>query len=545
MNLLLASLYTTPMSLSSPLPCHHMPPRSKPASTSGIRISRTRASTASAGTASASTTPRSRATRATAPNTPKPPKSKLSLREDKAKKPPAEPPDGNINQYSYFAGPDPISGWSVPLLASALGEHQRGQFQQSGVLAEDMAANPWISHCLAIRSEFLTTTPLNVVAAGRGDARRCADFVREVLPDILPLTVLRDLHRNYLMMGQAVAAMDWVEYKDGKDRVWLPRIKPWQPQLTYYQQFADSDSVDMGSLVATTLNKGLVRVDAGESRWVVFSQSRLKPWLLGAVRTLGEAFLGDSYNFRDNMSFQDRFGRGIYLLRHPVSWKDEEINFAAASIRAGGGGGVLPCPTGRSGEKLVDLDMVQADGTGFKTFDATDKRTRDRIFIALLGQNMTSVGSTGGFAQARVHHSGLWRKFEADATAFGDGVLTTTERTASQPGFNRVARQWQPRDGVIRTQIMRWLSYWNYGSMDLAPYVYWNCVEPEDVREQQKSRGELAKNMTSALKDFSESLAQLETNGLRVDPYLLSAQMGLELQPAPSPFNWSSSDIEA
>lgn len=498
-----------------------MPPRSKPTPTTPIRVSRTRATTASS---------------------PKPPKSKLSMRETagkggKASKTiPAQPPSDNINQYSYFAGPDPISGWSVPLLASTLAEHQRGMFQQSGVLSEDMAANPWIAHCLAIRGEFLTTTPLNVVAAGRGNARRCADFVREVLPDILPLTVLRDLHRHYLLMGQAVAAIDWVEYKDGKDRVWLPNIKPWQPQLTYYQQFADADSVDMGSLVATTLNRGLVRIDAGESRWVVFSQSRLKPWLLGAVRTLGEAFLGDSYNFRDNMAFQDRFGRGIYLLYHPVSWKDEEINFAAASIRAGGGGGVLPCPVDPRGNKLVDLDLVRADGTGFKTFDATDTRTRDRIFITLLGQNMTSAGDTGGYAQARVHHSGLWRKFEADAAAFGDGVLTVSEvgddatKQQQQQGFRRVARQWQPRDGVIRTQIMKWLALWNFGDMDLAPYVYWNCVEPEDVRDQQETSSKATEAYGKALQALGTAVEKLDAAGIPYDLDYMLEQMGMRLR---------------
>ena len=86
--------------------------------------------------------------------TPKPPKSKLALKEKNVKKPSQDPPVDNINQYPYYAGPDPISGWSVDLLASALAQHQRGMFQQSGILAEDMAANPWINHCLERRSEF-------------------------------------------------------------------------------------------------------------------------------------------------------------------------------------------------------------------------------------------------------------------------------------------------------------------------------------------------------------------------------------------------------
>ena len=464
-----------------------------------------------------------------APTAPKPPKSKLALKEKNVKKPPQDPPIDNINQYPYYAGPDPISGWSVDLLASALGQHQRGMFQQSGILAEDMAANPWINHCLERRSEFFTTTALNVTPAGRGDARRCADFVREVLPDILPLTILKDLHRQFIMMGQAVAVMDWAEYRDGADRVWLPRIKPWQPQLTYYQQFADADSVDMGALVATTLNRGLVRVDAGESRWVVFSQSRLKPWMRGAVRTLGEAYLGDTYNFRDNMAFQDKFGRGIYLLRHPVSWKDEEITTAVGSLRFGGGGGVFPCPTTPKGEKIVDLELVRADGTGFKTFDATEDRVKTRIFITLLGQNMTSEGAPGGFAQARVHEHGLWRIFESDASYFGDAALTVSEER-QEGSFPHVLRQWQPRNGVIRSQITKWIALWNFGNMDLAPYVWWNATQPEDVREQQKSKGETMESSAKALSSVAVAIEKLGAAGVDFDAGYLLEQTGLKLR---------------
>lgn len=59
----------------------------------------------------------------------RPAKSNLALKEKNVKKPPKDPPSDNINQYPYYAGPDPISGWSVELLASALGQHQRGMFQ--------------------------------------------------------------------------------------------------------------------------------------------------------------------------------------------------------------------------------------------------------------------------------------------------------------------------------------------------------------------------------------------------------------------------------
>lgn len=453
-------------------------PCAMPTKTPKVRLSTTRASSAKAATSQSAA-----ASRAAAP---KPQRSRLTLAEAGAAKPSRNPPTSNINQWGYFAGVEPINGWSVDLVSQALTTLRQGQFSLAGVLADDMAASPFISHCLEILDEFFTTTPCQVVPAARGEARRCADMWREVLPDVLPLSVLKDLHRSYRMMGFAAAALDWVEYKDGANRVWLPRVKPWQPQLLYYQQFADADTVDLGALVAITLNQGLVRVDAGQSRWVLFRQSQLKPWLRGAVNTLAEAYLGDASNFRDNMAFQDRFGRGIMKLHHPVSWKDEEILRAASTLRHGGGGGVMPLPTGPRGEKVADLDLVQADGTGFKTFESTDKRVRDRILIALLGQNMTSVGSAGGFAQARVHENGLWRKFEQAAAAFGDAVMTVTEEDeAATPGtFERVRRQWVPRDGVIRSQICRWFSLWNFGDMDIAPYTYWNASAPEVMLEQ-------------------------------------------------------------
>ena len=464
-----------------------------------------------------------------------PPRHHLELiADDGGTAPPSTPSTTPINQWGYFAAPDPIGGWTVDLTSQAIAQHKTGQFSLSGVLADDMAAWSWISDCLAVRSQIFTTAPTRVVAAGRGEARRCADFMREVLPDVLPLSILQDLHRNYVMMGFSVAAMDWVEYKDGADRVWLPRIKPWQPQLLYYQQFADADSVDLGALVATTLNRGLVRVDAGESRWVVFSQSRLKPWLRGAVNTLGEVFLGDTFNFRDRMAFQDRFGRGILKLHHPVSWRDEEIWTAANSLRAGGGGGVMPCPTEpRTGAKIVDVDLVQADATGFKTFESTADYMRDRFLITLLGQDMTSKGGSGGYAQARVHENGLWRVFEADGAVFGDAALTVVdEDTGDETAAHnpRVKRIWQPRDGVIRTQISKWIALWNFGSMDLAPYVYWDVTAPEDTREQEETEAERIKAIGTAMQAVATAIEKLSTAGEDVDMGFVLEQMGIRLR---------------
>lgn len=459
----------------------------------------------------------------------------LNLNKVGSKDPPSAPPSGLMQQWSYSSGPDPISGWGVESVSAALAQHQRGQFAQSGILAEQMSASPWIAHCIEMLAQFMTTTPLCVVPAGRGDARRCADFVREVLPDILPMSKLRDLHRNFEMMGVSAAGIDWNEYRDGKDRRWLPTIKPWQPQLTYYQQFADADSVDMGALIAQTLNKGLVRVDPGNARWLLFAQSNLRPWLRGAVNTLGEVYLGYTFNFRDSMAFQDRFGRGILKFFHPVDWKDEEILVAAQSIRAGSGGGVLPLARGRDGKEIMDLDLVQAQGAGFKTFESTHVRMRDLILITMLGQNMTSAGSTGGFAQARVHENGFWRKLEQRGASFGDAALTTTVEPV-EGSSPRVLRQWQPRDGVLRTQLMKWIALWNFGDTDLAPYVYWDVTAPADVTEQQETAAKTSASAASAMSAVANAVKGFTDAGMVAgkdfDVAYLMEQAGVKMKRA-------------
>lgn len=50
--------------------------------------------------------------------------------------------------------------------------------------------------------------------------------------------------------------------------------------------------------------------------------------------------------------------RDILCLRHPVSWKDEEIIFARDSLMTYS---VLPCPLDTKGNRLVDVDSAMAN----------------------------------------------------------------------------------------------------------------------------------------------------------------------------------------
>jgi hypothetical protein len=71
--------------------------------------------------------------------------------------PPGE--SDRVTQYTWIQGVDPVSGWTVNELRQALAQLTRGSFSFPGVLADDMAANPYIRKCLDDRHESFTTLP--------------------------------------------------------------------------------------------------------------------------------------------------------------------------------------------------------------------------------------------------------------------------------------------------------------------------------------------------------------------------------------------------
>ena len=197
---------------------------------------------------------------------------------------------------------------------------------------------------------------------------------------------------------------------------------------------------------------------------------------------------------------------------------------------APGGGGVLPCMTDSDGKPLVNLEMVKADGTGYQTYESTEKRLLNDILLFFLGQNMTSIGQTGGYAQARVHEGILWNKREEDASNFGDARLQA--RWEQEGNRRRLVKEWIPCDGPWRTQITNWIAYFNYGAFDLAPHVWYDATEQESEKEEMNARAERGAKQASALKALADAVDKFKGTGILDTPEQIAAlgqSMGLAL----------------
>lgn len=441
-----------------------------------------------------------------------------------AKKAPREPGEERVQQWGARGAPgvDALIGWDVEGVAGALRRQANGDSTQAGLMLDDLKIHPIVFNCIQARQEAWRTLP-KVIQPGRGDgAVRFADFWREVMPDILSDDVLDDWWVHTEFMGKSVSGMDWEVRTDGRDRWWLPVVKPWHPSnITHrFIPVPEDRSVDGMATIANTRSLGPVIVEPGMGRWVEIAKGALAPWMNGLIRALGEPWLGDIYTLRDNMALQERFGQGIIKMFHPVEWNSEQIESSIFSVRSSGRGGVVSCPMDREGKRRVDLETLKADAVGAQIFDLSERRLLRRFLITLLGQDMTTVGQTGGFAQAAIHNQVLWHKRERDAARFGDARLF-----CDYDENGRARRRWVPYTGPIRQQIVRWIAYFNTGSFAMAPYTFWDATPPEDTLERGKAEAAMALQRAQALAALMKAVPTLQQLFPTVDAQFIVEQV--------------------
>ncbi len=66
--------------------------------------------------------------------------------------------------------------------------------------------------------------------------------------------------------------------------------------------------------------------------------------------------------------------------------------------------------------------------------------------------------------------------------------------------------------------------------MDLAPYVYWNCSQPEDIKEQQETASKATEAYGKAFQAVGTAVEKLDAGGVDYDLDYMIEQMGIKLK---------------
>lgn len=408
-----------------------------------------------------------------------------------SEKPPKEPlVDHTVQVPSYRTGLGPI-GWTVDAVRAALASHAGGIFSGSGLMADDFFLHPVFAKCIQERENVFNVMPRMCTPAKEHDKKSqfIADWFKEILPEVYSDAIFRDIHRDCLQMGFSVVGIDWEERKDGRYRWWLPILKPWHPSLVQYFYRSIGRSVDGGCFNATTLNKGLLKVQPGMGRWMLVTRGSRQPWLHGAVYSLGQDWLGDENNFFDNMAFEERFGLGVMSYYHDESYQRGQVNQSTQNISNMGAAAVIPLRM-RNGQAMEKLELLATSGSGWQAFDQTEQRILRRTLLYYLGQDLTSVGQSGGLgqAQASVHKNTLWTKYEESCSWFLDGQ----KEIKRNPKTGEEQVEWKPKDGEIYKQVSKWIGWFNFRDWDCMPRVWLDATPPDQQQAREERQAKAA-----------------------------------------------------
>ena len=126
----------------------------------------------------------------------------------------------------YAPGIQPT--WSVSQVRGALTSHELGNFDTSARLAEAMGRDDRLSAVLETRVKGLLGLPFRLDATDQDDeqAKRIAEELDRDWFDMIPEDELAELLRWRILMGFAVASLEWTT----EANKWRPRVKVWNPQ---------------------------------------------------------------------------------------------------------------------------------------------------------------------------------------------------------------------------------------------------------------------------------------------------------------------------
>lgn len=393
------------------------------------------------------------------------------------------------------------STWTVAQMRGALDEHERGWFQTSALLAEQMFRDDRISAAIDQRVLGCLGLPYctepsdsttNTQAAERMAARVEARWF-----EVIPEAVLADLQRWAIPMGFAIGELTWNAYGSGSSLERWPSLHVHHPQFSRYD-------FSLGRFVLATPG-GMEVVEPGDGRWVLYApMGASRPWMHGAVRPLATPWMMRSLGRRDWARRMEIDGIGVrkaYVPRTGGATSSAAIDKFLTQVSNLGSETTLRLIRGANDAESFDFDIAATDMNASTAFAQLIGHCDTAITLAILGQNLTTEVEKGGsYAAAGVHARVLLDRLEADVA-----MLSTTCR-------EQIIKPWG------RMNVEGWDDAW-------APWPKWDATPPED---QQKR--------AAALASLAQALPPLQAAGVDVGPML--ERFGLELAkepPAPPP----------
>lgn len=321
---------------------------------------------------------------------------------------------------------------SVAKLRDIMVGHERGMFQQSALLVDEMLTDDRIRGVLDTRIGGLLSAPLVFAPA---DDRRKSQKLAHLLDDDQVWMQMLDYDTAYallkwkIMLGIAVAEIVWKTSADA----WIPRLVVYHPRHLWWNwgnrkfQLATQGP---DPIIAPELQQkmrganaylvDLPRVDVEiqpRGKWFVWG--RPYSWMDGAIRSLGMKFIDRQWTERDWARYCEKHGMAIIEGKVPSGTDDGEKAKFMADLANIGNEATIVTPQAPEGMPGYGIELHEASAQTWQTFKARKESLDADIAIDLLGQNLTTQSTSGsGTLAGSVHENIRMDKKRQDAEMY-------------------------------------------------------------------------------------------------------------------------------
>lgn len=357
-----------------------------------------------------------------------------------------------------------------------------GNLQLAAQLVEAMLGDGVVTGVLSTRTQGLVRLPLSF----EGGAAPLRDRLQGV--DDEPGTgdfwhLFPERERVKLLMWGIMLGVGIAEFVESEDPECLPTLRTLEPQWLQYRWSEDQ-------WYYLTLSEGLVPVNPGDGRWVMyFPYGQERPWLYGAWRACAFHWLQKQLASLDRGRWSGRLANGILWAESPQAGRHTEREGLLEFLLNMIGGPVTVLPEGWK------LNLTESSGKGYEVWSKTIEDADKQIAIALSGQTITTFG-TAGFSNGNIHSAIKADLIQSNADSLAE---------------------------CLRTQgLKNWAEACFGYSADDAPYIRWDTTPPADLAQQAAS--------ISALMDVLQKATQyLGAYDMALDAKALADEFRLPL----------------
>lgn len=368
--------------------------------------------------------------------------------------------------------------WYMRDVESAEFEADQGTLRTAAKIMRSARGDGTYSGVLSTRTGGLVRLPRQFKGAEEIVRRLegTPDDARSLFEEMCPSAELALLAADGLELGVGVAEL--VEIPGRKH----PRLTRLDPQFLRYEHDIDQWVYDSVA--------GPVAVVPGDG-WVLHMPGgRVNPWDHGIWRAVARAYVRKTHadSYKDN--WESKLAHPARVATTPHGATEEQSDAWFQQVMAWGVNTVFGMRPG------YDVKLVESNGRGHESFDATISRQNDELKMAVAGQLVTSDGGAG-FQNSDIH-----RSIRAD-------LIKETADALSETISQQVLSLWV-------------LEEFGVEAFDDGVSVAWDVTPPKD----RASEAAALTAVGSALTQVSRSFGAF---GLRVDARALAAKFGIPL----------------